>query len=275
MPSLYDTPILVDASRRALTGGLLCLPWLTHAGLSRPSRGAMVPILVYHRFAPTQVDSMTLRTARFESHLDTIQRLDCTVIPLADWVAYRRGERVTLPPRSVVLTADDGHHSQFEIMAPLLQREGWPITLFIYPSAISNANYAMTWSQVTELGAHPLISVQSHTYWHPNFIKERGNMNAEAFERFTTNQLQRSREVLERKLSKPVSLLAWPFGLSDPGLHSLAERCGYRAAFALDNRSASRHDALYAAPRHLMVDSVDARQLAERLEAAFAWEDTP
>jgi peptidoglycan/xylan/chitin deacetylase (PgdA/CDA1 family) len=234
-----------------------------------------VPILAYHRFAPTQLDSMTLRTVRFEAHLEVIKRLGCTVIPLADWVAYRRGDLPALPARAVVLTADDGHRSQFEIMAPLLKREGWPVTLFIYPSVISNASYAMTWEQVIELGARPLVSVQSHTYWHPNFIKERRNMSAEAFERFATNQLQRSRDVLERKLSKPVSLLAWPFGLSDPGLQGLAERCGYQAAFALGNRSASRHDALYGVPRHLMVDSVDARQLAERLQAAFAQEDTP
>lgn len=262
------------ASRRAWLGWALSLPaWARAQAPSTPVRATRVPILVYHRFAPTVLDSMTLRTTRFESHLSTIKRLGCTVVPLADWVAYHRGERGPLPSRAVVLTADDGHRSQFEVMAPLLKREGWPVTLFIYPSAISNASYAMTWEQLRQWRADPMVSVQSHTYWHPNLLRDRQTMPADVFERHVLDQLRRSREVLNKRLDASVSLLAWPFGLSDPGLQQWAQECGYRAAFALENRSASRHDPVYAVPRHLMVDSVDAAQLAARLEAAFAQED--
>lgn len=263
-----------QATRRAWLGWVLSLPAWARAGTLAPvGRTTQVPILVYHRFAPTVLDSMTLRTARFEAHLSVIKRLGCTVVPLADWVAYRRGERSPLPPRAVVLTADDGHRSQFEIMAPLLRREGWPVTLFIYPSAISNATYAMTWDQLRQWRADPQVSIQSHTYWHPNLVRDRQTMPADVFERHVLDQLRRSREVLNKRLDASVSLLAWPFGLSDPGLQQWAQECGYRAAFALENRSASRHDPLYAVPRHLMVDSVDGAQLAARLEAAFARED--
>jgi len=78
-----------------------------------------------------------------------------------------------------------------------------------------------------------------------------------------------AREALQQRLSQPVSLLAWPFGLSDNGLQTLAADSGYQAAFSLGNRSATPQDSLYAAPRHLIVDSVDERQLAARLEGAF------
>ena len=37
-------------------------------------------------------------------------------------------------------------------MFPLIQRLKIPVTLFIYPSAISNADYAMTWAQLAEMG---------------------------------------------------------------------------------------------------------------------------
>ena len=127
----------------------------------------------------------------------------------------------------------------------------------------------MTWSQLRELAANPLVSVQSHTYWHPNLIRERGHMEPDAFQRFAADQLTRSRDTIEQKLSRPVTLLAWPFGLSDDGLAAQAIAAGYRSAFSLGNRSAGLTDPLYAVPRHLIVDSVDARQLAARLEAAF------
>jgi len=154
-------------------------------------------------------------------------------------------------------------------MAPMLRARGLPVTLFIYPSAISNASYAMTWPQLRELLAEPGFSVQSHSFWHPNFMLERKRQSPEAFQRFATDQLRRSREILQQRLGQAVSLLAWPFGLSDEALWMQARDCGYQAAFALGNRSATQRDPLFSVPRHLMVDGVDARQLAVRLNAAF------
>jgi len=258
----------LDATRRALALSLLYAPLLGRT--ARPAPQPSVPVLVYHRFAATVLDSMTLRSSNFEAQLRMMERLDCNIIPLADWVAWRRGERATLPPRAVVLTADDGHRSQFEVMAPLLHARGWPLTLFVYPSAISNASYAMTWPQLRELLAEPGFTVQSHTFWHPNLLQERRRMSPDAFQRFAADQMRRSREVIEQRLSQPVSMLAWPFGLSDGALWTQAAECGYQAAVTLGNRSASMQDPLYAVPRHLIVDSVDERQLAARLTAAFA-----
>jgi peptidoglycan/xylan/chitin deacetylase (PgdA/CDA1 family) len=280
--------------RRTLALGLACASCVPLRALATPL--ARVPILLFHRFAAEAVDSMTLRIANFESQLNLLRRMDCRVIPLSDWVAWRlalaRGEDAALPARAVVLTADDGHASQFEAMAPRLRERGWPATLFVYPSAISNAryamtwpqlrelaadplfsvqshSYAMTWPQLRELAADPLFSVQSHTYWHPNLLQERRRLPEATFERFASGQLTRSRDSLVQHLGRPVDLLAWPFGLSDAGLGELARQAGYAAAFSLGNRSATARDSLYEVPRHLVVDSIDARQLAARLEAAF------
>ncbi len=256
-----------DPGRRAILFSLLGAPFVEFGAQSATRRA--VPVLTYHRFGPTAADSMTVRTANFDAHLRVIERLECQVITLADWVRWRRGERATLPERAVVLTVDDAHRSQFEVMAPRLAARGWPVTLFVYPSAISNASYAMTWPQLRELVATPGFSVQSHTFWHPNFLQERKRMTAEAFRQFADAQLRRSREVLQQRLSQPASLLAWPFGASDTDLWTRAADCGYAAAFALGNRPASTEAPLYAAPRYLIVDSISERQLEARLTSAF------
>jgi len=213
---------------------------------------------------------MTLSTPKFDAQLRLLERLGCSIIPLTDWVAWRRGELAGLPARAVVLTADDGHHSQWEVMAPRLHERGWPVALFIYPSAISNASYAMRWEQLRAWTSRPGVSAQSHTYWHPNFDVERRRLDAEAFRRLAVEQMQRSRQVLQQRLSQPAPLLAWPFGLGGAILSQLAEDCGYQAAFALGNRSATITSELYDVPRHLVVDSMDQSQFAMRLEAAFA-----
>ena len=253
----------VDRRRRALCTAALLGPLGGHAAV------AAVPILAFHRFAPTAVDSMTVSLDRFDAQLRLLERLSCRVVPLADWVAWRCGRRAALPERAVVLTADDGHRSQFEQMAPRLQERGWPATFFVYPSAISNADYAMTWPQLQTLAERPGLSVQSHTLWHPNLLRERRGQPPAAFERFARQQLGQSRQVLQQRLGRPVDLLAWPFGLSDTGLQALAAETGYAAAFALGNRSASARDALFDMPRHLIVDSIVPAQLEARLRTAF------
>jgi peptidoglycan/xylan/chitin deacetylase (PgdA/CDA1 family) len=270
-------PAVPSPRRRALALTLLCAP-VVGTQASRPS-ASQVPILVFHRLADEALDSMTVRTATFRAQLRMLQELSCQVISLLSWVEWRlavaRGDAATLPPHAVVLTADDGHRSQFEVMAPLLRELGWPVTLFVYPSAISNAGYAMTWPQLRELAADPLVSVQSHTYWHPNLLRERERLPPAAFHRFAADQLTRSREKLQSHLDRPVTLLAWPFGQGDDALAQQASQAGYAAAFSLGNRSASAVDSLYAVPRHLIVDVIDARQLAARLDAAFSARSRP
>jgi hypothetical protein len=51
----------------------------------------------------------------------------------------------------------------------LIQKYRIPVTLFVYPSRVSNASYARTWDQLRELKATGLFDFQSRTYWHRNF----------------------------------------------------------------------------------------------------------
>jgi len=164
---------------------------------------------------------------------------------------------------------DDGHRTVVEVMAPMVAHPNWPITLFIYPSAISNASYAMRWEHLKQLQATGHYSIQSHTYWHPNLVRERKLQSPADFERFARNQLQRSKAVLEDRMGQPVSYLAWPFGMFDEGLMSMASESGYQASLALGNKACTANDPIQALPRHLMVDEVSGKRLRQLLNAAF------
>jgi len=213
-----------------------------------------VPVLVYHRFGPTVADSMTVTTSVFESQIKWLEANQYTVIPLRTLVSHLRGEGPAPPPKSVVITADDGHKTVFTEMQPIVRAYGIPVTLFIYPSAISNASYAMTWEQLKELKQTGLFDIQSHTYWHPNFKKEKQKLSPEDYRKLVEAQLQKSRIVLENRLGSRVDLLAWPFGLYDDSLQKDAENAGYVAAFSIDRRHAATSEAVMALPRYLMVN---------------------
>ncbi|HJV71477.1 polysaccharide deacetylase family protein [Ideonella sp.] len=257
---------------------LAALGWSALAGPGIAARAAMptgarVPVLVYHRFAPTVEDGMTLRLSTFDGHLRVLRELGCRIVPLADVVAWRQGRLPELPAHAVALSADDAHRSQFEHMAPRLRETGWPMTLFVYPSAVSNAPYAMRWEELAALQASG-FRIESHTYWHPHLVRERRQQAPADFERFATDQLVRSRARLHERLGATATLLAWPFGMTDDGLMALAARLGYEAAFALGNRPVARADPLHALPRHLMTDAMSPGRLARLLEDAFATPNT-
>lgn len=212
---------------------------------------------------------MTVRQSTFTDHLQAIRDTGAHVIPLADLVAFRQGKLAKLPPRPVVITVDDGHRTVSEVFAPMVAHTNWPITLFIYPSAISNASYAMRWEHLKQLQATGHYSIQSHTYWHPNLVRERKQQSPADFERFARNQLLRSKAVLQDRLGQPVNFLAWPFGMFDEGVMDMAAAAGYQASLALGNKPCAASDPAQALPRYLMVDEVSGKRLHQLITSAF------
>jgi peptidoglycan/xylan/chitin deacetylase (PgdA/CDA1 family) len=203
-----------------------------------PERG--VAILLYHRFGPTVADSMTITTAVFESHLRFLRDNGYTVIPLRALVDWVRGTGPPPPPRSVAITVDDAHRTVFTDMLPLVIRYRVPVTLFVYPSAISNASYAMTWEQLRQLHQTGLFDIQSHTFWHPNFKVEKRRLTPDAYAKLVNTQLLKARAAIKQHLGVDVDMLAWPFGIHDQELIDHAVRAGYVAAFTIERGRAGR-----------------------------------
>jgi len=194
-------------------------------------------------------------TAVFRSHLAYLREKGFTVIPIRQLVDYylRKGPRPA--SGSVVIVADDAHRSVYTEMLPLVKEYHVPVTIFAYPSAISNASYAMTWDQLRELKKTGLFDIQGHTFWHPNFKKEKKRLSAAEYEKFVKMQLTKSKERLNRELNIRVDMLAWPFGIYDDELIKNALDAGYIAAFTIERRHAGSSDDVMRIPRYLMQNS--------------------
>jgi peptidoglycan/xylan/chitin deacetylase (PgdA/CDA1 family) len=226
-----------------------------------------IPILVYHRVGPTVADAMTVRTADFAAQLEYLRENGYRVIPLREVVAYVRGE-ARPPGRAIAITVDDAHKTVFTEMLPLVERYRVPVTLFIYPSAISNASYAMTWEQLRRLKATGLFDIQSHTYWHPNFKVEKRRLSPAEYEAMVRMQLSKSKRVLDARLNLNVDMLAWPFGIHDEELVRMAREEGYVAGFTLQRASVTRGDNVMALPRYLMTDEMRGRAFGKFIARA-------
>jgi peptidoglycan/xylan/chitin deacetylase (PgdA/CDA1 family) len=213
-----------------------------------------VPILLYHRLGPVAADDMTVTTPVVEAQFKAIQDGGYTVVPLTTLLAALGEPATTLPEHPIVIVSDDGHKSVYTDLFPLMKRYKFPVTLFIYPSAISNANYAMTWEQIAEIKASGLADIQSHTFWHPNFNIEKKRLAPAAYDKFVQDQLVKSKAVLEQKFGGKVDLLAWPFGIHNADLERAAQAAGYVAAFTIDRRPVTRADTLMALPRFIVTE---------------------
>jgi len=155
----------------------------------------------------------------------------------------------------LVITVDDGHQSVYTEMLPLLKKYHSQATLFLYPSAISNASYALTWNQLREMKETGVFDFQSHTYWHPNFKQEKKRLTPDQYEASVKMQFVKSKEKLEKEFDTRVDMLAWPFGIYDEPLMRKAAEAGYVAAFAMMRQHATAGDNIMALPRYLLTNS--------------------
>ena len=229
------------------------------------SQGVNVPILLYHRFGPTKADSMTITTPVFESHLKYLRDNGYKVIPLRKLVDYYQKKVPAPAPKSVVIVADDGHKTVYSDMLPLAKKYNVPVTIFVYPSAISNAKYAMTWDQLRALKKSGLFEIQSHTYWHPNFKRDKRKMKPAEFEKSVDMQLKKSKARLEKELGITVDMLAWPFGIYDDYLLKKAAEAGYKATFTIERHHAGPNDSVMKLPRYLLINADQGKAFAQIL----------
>jgi peptidoglycan/xylan/chitin deacetylase (PgdA/CDA1 family) len=144
-------------------------------------------------------------------------------------------------------------------MLPLVKKYHIPVSIFVYPSAISNAKYAMTWNQLRELQKTGLFDIQGHTYWHPNFKKDHKKLSDSEYKNFVDMQLIKSKSKLEKELGTKIDVLAWPFGIYDEYLLGRASESGYVATLTLEAHSANGTDNVMKLPRYLLTDKMRGR----------------
>lgn len=126
--------------------------WLTRRHLK---------ILCYHGFELDDEASfrpkLFIRPADFERRLATIARCGMRVLPLDE--AVERMYAGTLPRDAVVITIDDGFCSVHEKAAPLLERYGFPATVYVTTYYVERPNpvFRLVVQYMFESTTRPLV----------------------------------------------------------------------------------------------------------------------
>lgn len=209
-----------------------------------------VAVLCYHTFdspkkTPYSISSSLLKK---QLHYLAIQRIP--VIPLQDLYDHMNHHKL-LPPKAVIITIDDGYKTARTIAAPLLQKQGVPFTLFVYPKNIGRRN-GMSWEDVQELSKEG-VDIQSHSMNHPLLTHPHQRMNPKDYDAWLDQELLESRKLLESKIKKPVRFIAYPFGGYDEHIVQKTKEAGYLAAFTCDDGNAYEDTFPLRVPRRLVL----------------------
>src|SRR3989440_13041573 len=146
--------------------------------ISKPvvDQNAQLVILGYHRFVnAVRHPDTEITPAAFEAQMQELKNKGIAVIPMQDFLAWRRGEKA-IPPKSAIITFDDGWKSQYDVGWPIMKKFNYPVTLFIYTEGIRPGHFSggesMSWDQLAEM-RDASIDIQGHTATHQDLRRDR------------------------------------------------------------------------------------------------------
>jgi peptidoglycan/xylan/chitin deacetylase (PgdA/CDA1 family) len=204
-------------------------------------QNAEVVIFGYHRFVnQVRRPDTEITPQAFEAQLKELKDKNIPVIPMQDLLAWKRGEKA-IPPRGAVITFDDGWKSQHDVGWPLMQKYGYPFTLFIYTEGIRPGHFSggesMTWEMLAEM-RDAGVDIQAHSATHQDLRRPydkvaKKKLSPPEYEQWLNNELVGSKQMIEQKLGVRCNCFAVPYGFYNAHVKDIAMKAGYEAMFTV------------------------------------------
>lgn len=205
-----------------------------------------VPILMYHHVGPLPSDAdpmrvdLTVSPHGFALQVEWLADHGYTSVTLQD-VYLATQKKLTLPPKPVVFTFDDGYADVFAFAVPVLQKHGMVGSFAIVPSFLGTPDYG-TWADVSmakQLG----MEIVSHTENHFDGASPKFDAT------YIQQNLQQSLQELEANLGPVPRILVYPYGHFTPQYIAAAEHVGFVMALTTHFGTAINPDDLMHVPR--------------------------
>lgn len=237
--------------------------------------GASVIVLGYHRFMAsdkTSTNPYYMKQSTFEEEMKYLKDNGYHVVPLSDVVRFVKHE-IGLPPNSVAITIDDGFKSAIVYAAPILKKYGYPWTFFVYPDfiTVNEGEGAASWNDLLALQADG-VDIESHSMTHPflthhvqdikvtegnKTVKVHRVLTPEEYDAFLTTETAGSKHLLEQKLGKSVTCLAYPYGDYNKQVEEKAIAAGYEAIFTVADNPVHKSTDRYSIGRYVITKPVE------------------
>ena len=195
---------------------LICLSVRAHAAV----------ILQYHHVSETLPAVTSVSANTFTKHLSYLKEHNFNVIALNELIsAIQQGK--TLPEKTVAITFDDGYNNNYEQAAPILEKFGYPYTIFVNPTLIDEGKgYVMGWDKLKELASKGAL-IANHTAQHDYLhIKLKDESDAQWQARIKQDILH-SQQRIKEEIGHDYKYLAYPYGEFNNKLQALVKELGF------------------------------------------------
>lgn len=198
------------------------------------------PILMYHHIADV-VGGNTLFVPADEFKMEMTALKKAGYYTLSPDEAYRVLTTNEKPADKIVwVTFDDGYKNAHDTAMPILTELGMKGTFNIITGWTSREDI-MPETQLLEMKANSLVSLESHTVHHPD-LEYAATATA-------TSELADSKAYLDQLLHQNTSVICYPAGRYNVNTASLAEAAGYKLGLTTHPGLASRDNGLFALNR--------------------------
>ena len=194
-----------------------------------------VPILMYHKVGASTADSIdkfvNVSPANFERHMRAMSKLGFKALTFADAIAGLADIK-RLPRRSFAITFDDGYACVGKHAVPILQKYGFPATVFVVSDGVGRTNEwdrmggkpvipLMGWSELRELQACGW-EIGGHTRSHPQMdLLPRSEALSELIE---------GKQIVQEEVGIEPQTFCYPYGLFNSETPALVRMAGFTGA---------------------------------------------
>jgi peptidoglycan/xylan/chitin deacetylase (PgdA/CDA1 family) len=188
-------------------------------------------VVYYHRVAGERKPAQQRRDVspeRFERQITWLRRLGMGAVPLERLIAFHANPDAVLPPRMIVLAADDGFRDAVVALGrhPDLRPYVFVATAAVGASATWMDDEPLaSWREVIELASRG-AQIGSHTRTHPSLPELPHELLVE--------ELEKSLRELRDRIPEAPAMLAYPHGRSNEHVRALAAAAGYKIAFSTE-----------------------------------------
>jgi peptidoglycan/xylan/chitin deacetylase (PgdA/CDA1 family) len=226
----------------ALSAALLVLAVCNSSVAQAGEDGAS--IIMYHRFGENDYPSTNVRLEQLDAHIAELSSGDYTVLSLGE-IVHRLQTGEDFPENTVGISIDDAYLSVFSEAWPRFKKAGLPFTVFVATDPVdSNYSGYMTWAQLRDMQADPLVSIGSQTASHLHMI-EASSLDIDA-------DIEKSNALFQSKLGAVPKLMAYPYGEFDGHVIERTKSAGFIAGFGQHSGAFGGNDDLFQLPRFAM-----------------------
>lgn len=216
----------------------------------------IVPILTYHNIG-YEKEGHFVSPDNFAKQMEFIKKNGFEVITLDELVSDIKSKK-HLKRNKLVITFDDGYQDNFEHAYPVLNKFGFPATVFLVTDYIGVKKGFLSWDEIRVMSRNK-ISFGGHTANH--FYLGLLEDDAIAWE-----QIAGPKEIIKREIGVPADYFCYPSGGFNDKIKEIVKKAGYKGACSTNRGFAKLNSDVYELKRIKVTNSDTVKPLSFRVK---------